>query len=126
MVFSAFRAARPWVVPGLLGLAAGTGALEGLFVWLIRDALAAGGPRWEWKVLLLFAFGIVTLRSLLQWVSARLETSAVFAWIGSIRKDLLDLLSTRRVAAYRAPYREPLAYVLDRGLEDAAAGAAAG
>lgn len=126
MLFRAFFRDRHWLVLTLLALGVGVGILEGLFVLIIKSALAPGFLAWGPAVLVLAAFAAVTVRSVLQLAMARIETTSVIGWTAGLRAGLLDLAGQRQFPAYRDPYRGALAWSLDRGLQDLNNGTAAG
>jgi ABC-type multidrug transport system fused ATPase/permease subunit len=126
MLFRTFFAARRPAVLALLALGMAVGILEGAFVLLVRKGLTEPPVSSRAAPLIAAAFAAVTLRSLFQWIAARVEAGSVFAWVGARRAALLALAGDRRFPAYREPWRGPLARMLERGLPDIAEGASAG
>ncbi|MEO7778266.1 MAG: ABC transporter ATP-binding protein [Fibrobacteria bacterium] len=100
------------------------GALEGAFVLIAKSAMAGA---WRgWGVPLAAMTAAVTLRTLIQILSARLELDAVFAWLAGQRTRLLGAVKERAFPAYRGPWRNSLVTSLGIGLEDLGQGIGAG
>jgi ABC-type multidrug transport system fused ATPase/permease subunit len=101
------------------------GAMEGLFILIAKSAVT--GARWgTWSIPLILLSAIVTLRTLAQILSARIELRGLFAWVESQRSRLLQAVSGREFPAYRDPWRSRLVTSLGDGMEDVTQGIGAG
>lgn len=125
MLLRAFARRRLPHLSVLLLLAAGTGLLEGAFVLIAKTAVA-GASVLPWGGALGVLTAVVTARSGLQLLSARLEGDAVHAWLAGRRSAVLNAAAGRRFPAYRDPWRNVLVTSLRAGMEDLAAGLAGG
>jgi hypothetical protein len=84
MLLRAFSARRKPLLAGLFALSLIIGTLEGLFILIAKSAVT--GAQWRtWSIPLLALALIVTVRTLAQILSTRLEFRALFAWLGERR-----------------------------------------
>lgn len=142
MLLRAFLARHKSLLGLLLVMGIMVGTLEGSFILLAKWTLAKQAlstasmagvaitsgsiPSLGWVGLLLMMSFIVTARTAVQIVAARIELGAVFAFLAENRRALLQTLSERAVPVYRSPWRESLASALDDGQENLGQGIAAG
>jgi zinc/manganese transport system ATP-binding protein len=125
MLLRAFSVHRKPLLWTLFALSLIIGMLEGLFILIAKSAVT--GAQWKtWSIPLLALALIVTLRTLAQILSTRLELRALFAWLGEQRAMLLQSAATRMFPAYRDPWRNTLVTALDEGMEDLGQGVGAG
>ena len=125
MLLRAFSAGRKPLLLLLFTLSLVLGTLEGLFILIAKSAVT--GARWQtWSIPLLVLSAIVTLRTLAQILSARLELRGLFAWLEEQRGRLLRASAEREFPAYRDPWRNALVTALGDGMEDVAQGLGAG
>ncbi len=125
MLLRAFSVRRKSLLVLLFALNLLIGALEGAFILIAKSAMLGKG--WHgWAGPLSVMAGVVTLRTLAQFLSTRLELRALFAWLGTLRGSLLDLVAERAFPAYREPWRNTLVTVLGNRMEDLGQGIGAG
>ncbi|MDB5049869.1 MAG: cydD [Fibrobacteres bacterium] len=125
MLLRAFSARRKPLLAGLFALSLIIGTLEGLFILIAKSAVT--GAQWRtWSIPLLALALIVTVRTLAQILSTRLELRALFAWLGERRALLLRAAAARMFPAYRDPWRNTLVTALGDGMEDLGMGVGAG
>jgi ATP-binding cassette subfamily C protein CydD len=125
MLLRAFAIRGKPLLAFLFLLSLSVGAMEGLFILIAKSAVT--GARWgTWSVPLILLSAIVTLRTLAQILSARIELRGLFAWVEAQRSRLLRAVSGRAFPAYRDPWRSMLVTSLGDGMEDLTQGIGAG
>ncbi|MDQ2999915.1 MAG: ABC transporter ATP-binding protein/permease [Fibrobacterota bacterium] len=125
MLLRAFATNRKPLLLALFGLSLMIGIFEGSFILIAKSAVTGAG--WQtWSIPLLALAAIVTLRTLTQFLSTRLELRGMFGWLHERRESLLRAASLRSFPAYRNPWRNTLVTALDEGLDDLGQGISAG
>jgi ABC-type multidrug transport system fused ATPase/permease subunit len=125
MLLRAFSANRKSLLFGLFCLSLVIGSLEGLFILIAKSAVT--GAQWRtWSIPLFALAAIVTMRTLAQILSTRIELRGMFGWLRERRDLLLGAAASRSFPAYRNPWRNTLVTALDEGLDDLGQGVGAG